>query len=84
MERKDHCSWFPENIYLIVGFFKFKKIYIGGCCEGHDKDCSFWRFANCLASLGVKILCLPIAIGGEIGCWVRHFKWQIDKMKGKR
>lgn len=79
--KKDFCSFFPEHVYIVVKWFRLKRVYIGDCCKGHDEDCSFKRFFKCIAEIAGKVWAVIIATGGEIGCWTRHFKWQIDKMK---
>lgn len=72
MEKKDHCTGIPEHWF---------GVYIGDCCEGHDEDCSYLRFYHCLRGKLNVLSSSIIAVGGEIGCWVFHTEWQINKMK---
>lgn len=73
---KDYCTMFPEYVF---------KIYIGNACRGHDDTCSTTRFYKNLVE-DLKPLTFNhelsalIAVGGAIGCWVKYFKFMINRV----
>ena len=71
MSKKDWCSFFLEYWFKRTGW-KFKIVYIGGCCMLHDNTCSARKFYRCLRKLIGKGSARLIVIGGTLGC---NFKY---------
>ncbi len=70
---KDYCTAFPEYWYTWESPIRWKRTYIGDCCEGHDTDCKTSRFFKCLRSKKI-VGGLLITLGGAIGCLIRYRK----------
>lgn len=63
--KKDWCTWFPE---------KWRGVYIGDCCKGHDSNCKTKPFFDCLKKKVGTFWAVIIAGGGAIGCLLRYQK----------
>jgi len=70
---KDYCTKFPEYWYCWVGWFRWKKIYIGGCCKKHDDNCSTKVFIKCLKEKKI-VGRYAITLVAASACLIRYGK----------
>jgi len=73
MSKKNWCTKFPEHWYAWVSLFKWKKVYIGDCCENHDDNCNTHSFLKCLRKKRV-VGVVAITTAGMLGCLIKYFK----------
>ena len=79
IEKKDHCTWFPETWIRWKKLYKWELFDISECCEIHDEKCSSTDFAKCLLKKRA-VFGTWIWLGGLLGCVVKYPSKMIKKV----